>query len=329
MSCIALKNKHSEVRKVKLVSYIHKLGWYRMGCIIDEKVADLQEGLANTFRTNGDVDRIRWIEDILPADPDKFYSRGKKTMEMAWQAYDYMVRHKQETALLAMDELTLGPPIHHPSKIICVGKNYADHAEEMNGEIPELPVLFSKFSNALIGPEDRIEKSPHTNKLDYEVELAVMIGETASKITKQEALDYVAGYTIANDTSARDMQKRTPQWLQGKSHDRSTPIGPWLVTPDEVVDPHNLTIRSYVNGEKRQDSVTSKLIFDIPYLLEFITSFMTLVPGDIILTGTPDGVAAGMRQPVFLQAGDQVALEIETIGKMENSIADQNQMERF
>src|SRR5699024_2600927 len=125
--------------------------------------------------------------------------------------------------------------------------NYADHAQEMDSDIPEIPVLFSKFSNALIGPGDHIEKSAHTNKLDYEVELAIVIGKTASRVTRQEALDYVAGYTIANDTSARDMQKRTPQWLQGKSHDRSTPIGPWIVTPEEVEDPHRLSIRSYVN----------------------------------------------------------------------------------
>src|SRR5699024_8082586 len=232
--------------------------------------------------------------------------------------YNYIVHHKQETALFLMDDVTIGTPVPHPSKIICVGKNYADHAEEMDSDIPKTPVLFAKFSNALIGPEDRVEKSPHTNKLDYEVELAVVIGKTASGITKHEAYDYIAGYTIANDVSARDMQKRTLQWLQGKSHDRSTPVGPWIVTPDEVRDPHNLSICSYVNGEKRQDSNTSKLIFDLPYLLEFITSFMTLVPGDILLTGTPDGVAAGMPSPMFLQDGDQVTLEIETIGEMEN-----------
>lgn len=313
---------------MKLVSYVHKPGWYRVGCIIDGKVADLQDGLINAFRANGDVEGVRWIDDILPADPDRFYSKGKRTMKMARQAYDYMVNHKQATVLLSMEELTLGPPLPTPSKIICVGKNYADHAEEMNSEIPKIPVLFAKFGNAIIGPGDDIEKSSYTNKLDYEVELAVMIGKTAADITQQEALDYVAGYTIANDTSARDMQKRTPQWLQGKSHDRSTPIGPWLVTPDEVTDPHSLSIRSYVNGEKRQDSYTNKLIFDIPYLLEFITSFMTLVPGDIILTGTPDGVAAGMNPPVFLHDGDRVTLEIDTIGKMENFIVEPIKMDR-
>lgn len=314
---------------MKLVSYIHQTGPYRMGCIIDGKVADLQEGLSGALKADGDTDGVRCIDDIFPADPGRFYSRGMDTVEKAKRAYDYIVHHKQETQLFAMDELTLGTPDPYPSKVICVGKNYADHAEEMDSDIPDIPVLFSKFSNALIGPEDRIEKSIHTAKLDYEVELAVVIGKTASRVTKKEALDYVAGYTIANDTSARDMQKRTPQWLQGKSHDRSTPIGPWVVTPDEVEDPHNLSIRSYVNGKKRQDSKTSRLIFDIPYLLEFTSSFMTLTPGDILLTGTPDGVAAGMNPPAFLRDGDRVTLEIETIGEMENLIVDQHKMERL
>lgn len=310
---------------MKLVSYRHHRGQYRMGCVLDGNIADLQQGLADAFREAGNLDEARYIDEILPADPNRFYSRGMDVMAKAEQAYHYMVDHKQETELFAMDEVTLGTPISHPSKIVCVGKNYADHAEEMASDVPEIPVLFSKFSNALIGPEDRIEKPPYTNKLDYEVELAIVIGKTASHVSKQEALDYVAGYTIANDTSARDMQKRTPQWLQGKSHDRSTPIGPWVVTPDEVGDPHHLAIRSYVNGEKRQDSNTNKLIFDIPYLLEFITSFMTLTPGDILLTGTPDGVAAGMNPPVFLQNGDRVMLEIEPLGQMENQITDRRE----
>src|SRR5699024_10804952 len=142
----------------------------------------------------------------------------------------------------------------------------------------------------LIGPEEEIQKTALTEKLDYEVELTIVIGREATEIKREDALNYVAGYTIGNDTTARDLQKRTPQWLQGKAIDRTTPIGPWVVTPDEIGDPANLSIRSFVNGEKRQESNTSKLIFDIPYLIEFISNLITLEPGDLIMTGTPDGV---------------------------------------
>ncbi|WP_369403454.1 fumarylacetoacetate hydrolase family protein [Gracilibacillus boraciitolerans] len=182
------------------------------------------------------------------------------------------------------------------------------------------PVLFSKFNNALIGPEDEIYKSDATEKLDYEVELAVVIGAKASKVKKEDALDYIAGYTIGNDISARDLQKRTPQWLQGKSLDHTTPIGPWIVTTSEINDPGNLSIKSYVNGEPRQSSNTKQLIFDVQYLIEFISNLMTLDPGDIILTGTPGGVGMAMNPPKFLEADDLVTLEIDKIGKLENKV---------
>src|SRR5699024_8511347 len=165
-----------------------------------------------------------------------------------------------------------------------------------------------------------IEKPTLTHKLDYEAELAIVIGKEAFNVCKEEVYDYIAGYTIANDISARDLQKRTPQWLQGKPLDRSTPIGPWIVTSDDIVDPCNLSIRSFVNGEKRQDSNTRHFIFDIPNLIEFISHLITLDPGDIILTGTPDGVGVAMQPPQFLQDGDIISLEVEGIGKLENKI---------
>ncbi|WP_269409822.1 fumarylacetoacetate hydrolase family protein [Lentibacillus daqui] len=311
---------------MKLVSYKfnNKPGAYRIGCMIDGRVADLQEGLRALLQSNHDYGRLRVLENLLPADPNDFFSMGEFTLNQARKAYEYISVHTDEMKLYDRQEVNLGTPISQPSKIICVGKNYADHAAEMKSDIPEIPVLFAKFPNALIGPEDAIEKAKVTNKLDYEVELAVVIGKEASQITKAEALDYVAGYTIGNDTSARDLQKRTPQWLQGKTHDRSTPIGPWVVTADDIRDPHNLSIRSFVNGEKRQDSNTNKLIFDIPFLLEFISDFITLEPGDIIMTGTPNGVGVAMDPPQFLKAGDVVTLEIDQIGKMENEVVDQD-----
>src|SRR5690625_1761298 len=178
----------------------------------------------------------------------------------------------------------------------------------MDSAIPEYPVLFSKFSNALIGPEDGIEKSPQTNQLDYEVELVVVIGREASQVSQSEAHNYIAGYTIGNDVTARDMQNRTSQWLQGKSIDRSTPIGPWVVTSGERVNTENFSIVCDINGEQRQASTTNKFIFNIALLIEYISHLITLQPGDIILTGTADGVDVAMNPPQFLVDHDQIIL---------------------
>ncbi|GGB46950.1 hypothetical protein GCM10011409_25600 [Lentibacillus populi] len=307
---------------MKLVSYkfIDKAGTYRIGCVINGKIADLQDSYHALLSSKQDKDSIHSIEYLLPADPNIFFSMGNRAIERAIAAYDYLAGHMEEVLMYDREEVRLHTPISTPSKIICVGKNYAEHATEMKSEIPDNPVLFAKFSNALIGPEDAIEKSSSTSKLDYEAELAVIIGKEASQVKREEALNYIAGFTIGNDISARDLQKRTPQWLQGKTLDHSTPIGPWVVTIDEVSNPGNLAIRSFVNGEKRQDSNTKHLIFDVPYLIEFISNLITLKPGDIILTGTPNGVGFAMDPPQFLQDGDVVTLEIEGIGRMENKV---------
>jgi acylpyruvate hydrolase len=303
---------------MKLVSYRmkDKEGTQRVGVFINESVVDLQEA----YR----IHNQEWEEEldrILPADPTAFFKIGKPVLEKAKEVYTYLEENKlANVQRMSRDEVILGTPIPEPSKIICVGRNYVEHAQEMKSDIPEYPVLFAKFANALIGPEDAIEKTPLTEKLDYEVELTVVIGKEASQVKKEEALDYIAGYTIGNDISARDLQKRTPQWLQGKSVDKSTPVGPWVVTADEISDPGKLDVRCYVNGELRQSSNTEKFIFDVPFLVEFISNLITLKPGDIIMTGTPNGVAFGMESPIFLHDGDVVALEIENIGRMENRV---------
>lgn len=309
---------------MKLVSYKlkGKPGVYRIGCVIDQNVIDLQEGYRAFLLSKKENDLARNVHLQLPSDPTAFYQMGTSTLERAKAAYHYVTSQAdKENLMFALKDVRFGTPIPAPGKIICVGKNYADHVAEMqDGDIPKFPVLFAKFSNALVGPEDAIEKNLATKKLDYEAELAILIGKDASQVSRENAYDYIAGYTIGNDISARDLQKRTPQWLQGKTLDRSTPIGPWVVTADEIDDPCNLSIRSFVNGEKRQDSNTSHFIFDIPFLMAFITDLMTLQPGDIILTGTPDGVGFAMDPPQFLDEGDTVTLEIEEIGKLENRV---------
>ncbi|WP_053217890.1 fumarylacetoacetate hydrolase family protein [Virgibacillus senegalensis] len=307
---------------MKLVSYTYKnkLGNVRIGAIDGDRIIDLEEGHRHFLLSQGEEAG----EKLLPSDPMAFYRIGQTGIHQAKAALAYVAEHQVASAEVGRTEVKLELPVSNPGKVICVGTNYADHVKEMNSIIPEHPVLFAKFTNALIGPEDKIEKSTATEKLDYEVELAVVIGKRAKKVTKEEAIPYIAGYTIGNDVSARDLQKRTPQWLQGKTLDRSTPIGPWVVTADEIADPGNLEVKSFINGEQRQSSNTSELIFDVPYLVSFVSDLMTLEPGDIILTGTPHGVGFAMDPPQFLKAGDRVTMEIEKIGRMENIVIDQD-----
>jgi 2-keto-4-pentenoate hydratase/2-oxohepta-3-ene-1,7-dioic acid hydratase in catechol pathway len=213
------------------------------------------------------------------------------------------------------DDARLGPPIPRPGKIVCIGLNYADHAAESDMEVPDEPVIFFKASSALAGPNDDLVLPPGSTKTDWEVELAVVMGRTASHVSEDEALDYVAGYAVHNDYSEREYQlERGGQWVKGKSCDTFAPIGPVLATPDEVGDVHALDLWLTVNGEERQAGTTGNLIFGIPALVSYLSRFMTLEPGDVISTGTPAGVGLGMDPPQFLSAGDEVELGIEGLG---------------
>ncbi|MEX1135143.1 MAG: fumarylacetoacetate hydrolase family protein [Acidimicrobiia bacterium] len=217
-------------------------------------------------------------------------------------------------------DVRLKPPIQHPSKFIGVGLNYHDHAREAQADLPTIPMLFAKFSNCLVGNGEPIVVPSLTTKPDYEGELAFVMGKRARNVDRGSALQYVAGYTIVNDVSARDYQKATSQFTAGKMFDTFAPCGPWLTTSSEVPHPDRLSLRTVVNGELRQDSNTSQLIFDIPHLIEFISSFATLEPGDIIATGTPGGVGGRMDPPVWLKSGDVVRIEIEGLGVLENPV---------
>lgn len=293
---------------------------YRIGCLHEGKVADLHELHQKMIREKAATEMAPETDVVLPSSAAEFFRLGMPAIEKAGEVFEYGLEREWPDSFMARENLILGPPVPNPSKIICVGTNYADHISEMKGDVPDYPVLFAKFNNALIGPDDFIEKSNATDQLDYEAELVAVIGKTATKVKKEEALDYVAGYTVGNDISARDLQKRTAQWLQGKTLDKSTPIGPAVVTADEVGNPGNLEIASYVNGEQRQHSTTKKMIFDLPFLIEFISGLITLEPGDIIFTGTPEGVGFGMNPPVFLENQDKVTAEIEKIGKLVNVV---------
>ena len=217
-------------------------------------------------------------------------------------------------------DLHLLAPLLKPGKILCVGQNYREHILEMNLEIPKYPVLFARFSNCIIGPEDAIPLPNITEQLDYEAEFAFVIGKRAKNVPKEKALDYIAGYTICNDISARDLQNRTSQWIQGKLLDGSLPIGPILATKEEIPDPKNLEVSLYVNGEKRQHSNTKNLVFDVETLVEYLSGITTLDPGDLISYRDPGGVGAGRNPQAFLQDGDVIKIEIEKIGELKNTV---------
>ena len=213
------------------------------------------------------------------------------------------------------DDIRLGSPICRPSKIVCVGLNYAKHAQESGMEVPSEPVLFFKASSAIVGPFDEVILPKNSKKSDWEVELAVVIGDKASYVSEENAMDHVAGYVLHNDISEREYQlERLGQWVKGKSCDTFAPLGPFLATTDEIEDPHNLHLWLKLNGKTMQDSNTSDLIFGIPKLVSYISEFMTLLPGDVISTGTPFGVGLGLDPQMFLKGGDVMELGIEGLG---------------
>lgn len=220
------------------------------------------------------------------------------------------------------DAIRLGPPVARPSKIVCIGLNYADHARESNAPIPEEPIIFFKSTTAIVGPNDNVIMPRNSQKMDWEVELAVVIGKKASYVSEDNAQDYIAGYCLHNDYSERAFQlERSGQWVKGKSCDTFAPLGPYLVTPDEINNVNDLRLWLSVNGKKMQDSNTSNLIFKIPFLVHYISQFMTLLPGDIISTGTPPGVGMGIKPaPVYLKPGDVVELGINGLGSSRQHI---------
>lgn len=221
---------------------------------------------------------------------------------------------------LALADIELLPPIAKPDKFFGVSLNYADHIEETGLERPEYPTFFNKQNSCVIGPGQSIHLPRISEKLDYEGELALVVGKRCRNISIEQAPSVIAGYTIANDVSVRDWQMRSHTWTLGKSFDTHGPIGPWIVTADEIGDPHTLDIKTWVNEDKRQDSNTRHLIFDCYYLVHYLSQVMTLEPGDIIATGTSSGVGVKMKPRGYMHAGDTVTIEIEKIGKLANPV---------
>lgn len=223
---------------------------------------------------------------------------------------------------VSLSEVVVQAPLRRIEKVICIGTNYADHSREMGGEPPEIPVVFNVFPSAIIGPEQQIRLPAISQKVDFEAELVVVIGKGGKQIPRESAWEHVFGYCCGNDITARDWQKEKPggQWLLGKTFDTFAPLGPFIATRDEIPDPHNLKIQLRLNDERMQDSCTDQLIFPVDYLISHLSTFVTLSPGDLIFTGTPAGVGAGRRPPLFLKPGDRIEVEIQNLGVLANTV---------
>ena len=250
----------------------------------------------------------------IPRTIDEVIRGGAETMK----ALQGLAEQPVADWLLNEEELQPGPCVGTPEKLICIGLNYKRHARETGMAVPDSPVLFSKFNNTLAATGEPIPLPENAIQYDYEVELGVVIGKEARYIGVDEALDYIFGYFTVNDLSVRDLQFRTSQWLLGKTPDKFFPTAPYLVTADEVGDPQNLDLRCWVNGELRQNSNTSDMIFSVAESISYISQYMTLKPGDVISTGTPEGVVMGMQEKNWLKPGDEVVVEVEGLGKCAN-----------
>jgi 2-keto-4-pentenoate hydratase/2-oxohepta-3-ene-1,7-dioic acid hydratase in catechol pathway len=260
-------------------------------------------------------------EEQFPLCLKTFIERSEELLPLA----ESLVNHSiNEDAYFAISEVEILPPIPTPEKIICVGLNYIDHCKETGLEPPSSPVIFSKYANAIVGHNAEVKIPINSSEVDFEAELAVVIGKEAKCVSEKDANDFVFGYTIMNDISARDLQFTDGQWSRGKTADTFAPTGPVIITKDEIGDPHNLSIILELNGEVMQDSSTSNLIFNVPQIISFLSQSMTLKPGDLIATGTPPGVGMGRDPKVWLKNGDQMNITIEKIGTLSNIVIDAN-----
>jgi 2-keto-4-pentenoate hydratase/2-oxohepta-3-ene-1,7-dioic acid hydratase in catechol pathway len=263
----------------------------------------------------------------LPQDMIQLVQRGATWLraldEMLSGVVDFFHGDRgPEGLLIPLEEARLRAPIPRPGKIVCVGRNYAEHARERGAELPAQPIYFLKSNNTICGPGDAIVLPPGSTQVDYEAEFAVVIGKGGKNIAEEKAYEHIAGYMILNDVSARDMQSADKQWFRGKSCDTFAPIGPWIVTPDEIPDPHSLRISLTLNGRTMQDANTRDMIFQVPFLVSYLSQTLTWEAGDILSTGTPEGVGAHQTPPVFLKPGDTVSITVERIGTLTNPVAE-------
>ncbi|MEJ1181082.1 MULTISPECIES: fumarylacetoacetate hydrolase family protein [unclassified Pseudarthrobacter] len=294
---------------MQIISYEHESG-IRGGVLIGDSVHDLELLLqASSGAVNGSTTSVR---EFLELYGDRIASISAELSALAAQDPEARVGERSEVRLTT--------PVPDPAKVLCIGLNYKDHVAETGRAFPEYPDVFAKFASTMVGPEDEIGGARVSDNLDFEGEVAVVIGRRASEVSEEEALNYVAGLAPLNDVTARDLQYRGTQWLAGKAVDGSTPWGPALVTLDEVGDPQTLDLATRVNGIEVQRSNTRYQIFSIARIVSYLSSFLTLEPGDVIATGTPQGIGAKRNPPVWLQPGDTVEIEIDKVGLLRNRV---------
>ena len=286
----------------------------RLGVLQADRVADLQASLAATLARRGVVRAAEIAAVLVPASTRAFLEGGAAAQEAVASITEWVTVPAASARLHA--------PIADPGKFICIGLNYRDHAEEAGQAIPKEPPIFAKWSNAIIDPGQPILRPRGSKQLDWEVELGVVIGKPTRYVSQAQALDHVWGYTIVNDASARDFQFLTTQWMAGKIFETAAPVGPYIGDAAEVPDPHALTLKTFVNGKQMQNGNTKTFIFDVRYLVSYLSNLMTLMPGDLIATGTPPGVGFAMKPPVLLNPGDAVRMEITGLGTLENPVKD-------
>ncbi len=285
----------------------------RLGCVFGDTCFDLTKAIGDDLLEFPRV--VFTIEEVLQV---------KDGLQLLEDQVVHLERSSSgiQSYLFHESEVTFRAPITHPSKVIGIGLNYRDHVEEIKGQIPKQPLLFAMYANAIIGPEEGIVIPLVSKQVDYEAELAVVIGRRTRQVSRQEAIDYVAGYTILNDVSARDLQFSDGQWVRAKSFDTFCPTGPYLVTKNTLGDADGLAIELRLNGKTMQKSHTGNLIFKVPELVSYISQAMTLEVGDVIATGTPGGVGFVRNPQVFMKPGDTVEIEIEDIGMLRNRVVD-------
>jgi len=284
----------------------------RIGALQGDRIADLQASLAASLGRRGVVRAQEIAAALVPNSTRAFLEGGPAAQEA--------VSSITEWVTVPAGSVRLHAPINDPGKFICIGLNYRDHAEEAGMPIPKEPPIFAKWNNAILDPGEPILRPRGSTQLDWEVELGVVIGRTARYVSREQALDYVYGYTIINDVSARDFQFLTSQWMAGKIPETFAPVGPYIADRSDVTDPHVLSLKTWVNGTQMQNGNTKTLIFDVRYLVSYLSGLITLQPGDLIATGTPPGVGFAKKPPVLMQPGDVCRMEITGLGILENPI---------
>jgi acylpyruvate hydrolase len=308
---------------MKIVAYTHN-GDVALGAVSHGRVVNLQRAYRAFLREVGDSDELAVADLRVPPDVIGLLRGGEASMAAARRGVRFLDERREidrETGLWHdLSEIKILAPIQRPGKIICVGLNYRSHLAEINEPTPAYPILFHKAATSVIGDGESIVLSRISEQVDYEGELAVVIGRRGKYISEGQALSYVAGYTCANDVSAHDIEFRTSQWTSGKMLDTFCPLGPVLVTRDEVPDPNALCLKTVLNGETVQEEWTSDMVFSVPYLISYISSLATLEPGDVILTGTPAGIGCNRHPQVFLNPGDNISVQIDGIGTLTNRV---------